>query len=168
MLRNFFWFVFIISIFYQLSINAFQLSGKKLSTFVHNKKVGVLMSTDDDQPTTSQAIIGVSGIVANVVTDYSLYILKSTGCGLPPGPYGLLGAAEGVSYLGVVGLLVWSVSTKLKTGKGLPAGPSGLLGASEGLSFLTVLGGLIVAGLNLQQYGYLPGFLPDGNCYGGP
>jgi hypothetical protein len=48
-------------------------------------------------------------------------------------------AAEGISYLGVYGLVAWSVYTKVSTGSGLPAGPSGLLGAVEGFSYLTVL-----------------------------
>ncbi len=40
------------------------------------------------------------------------------GCGLPPGPSGLLGAAEGVSYLVVGGVVLWSLATKLSTGRG--------------------------------------------------
>jgi hypothetical protein len=51
----------------------------------------------------------------------------------------LLACAEGISYLGVYGLVAWSLYTKATTGSGLPAGPSGLLGAVEGFSFLTVL-----------------------------
>jgi hypothetical protein len=92
--------------------------------------------------------------------------LKTTGCGLPAGPFGLEGALEGFSYLGIVGILLWSLSTKIRTGSGLPAGPSGLLGAAEGLTYLTVLGGLVIGGLNIVEYGYLPGFLPDDNCPG--
>jgi len=42
------------------------------------------------------------------------------------GPGGLLGALEGISYLFVVGLVGWSVFTKVKTGSGLPAGPGGV------------------------------------------
>jgi hypothetical protein len=41
-----------------------------------------------------------------LICDYSLYVLKTTSCGLPPGPFGLLGAGEGVSYLVVIGLLL--------------------------------------------------------------
>lgn len=44
------------------------------------------------------------------------------GCGLPPGPGGLLGAAEGVSYLLVVGTVIWSGFTRARTGRGLPPG----------------------------------------------
>ena len=48
--------------------------------------------------------------------------LLSAGCGLPPGPGGLLGAAEGVAYLTVAALAVWSLASKLFTGRGLPQG----------------------------------------------
>ena len=130
--------------------------------------------------------IGTAGIVSNMICVYSLYVLKTTGCGLPPGPFGryifiillllfsyypqslsgLEGAAEGISYLAVVGLFGWSLTKKIKTGSGLPVGKFGLLGGAEGLTFLTVLGGLAIAGLNLQEYGFLPGFLPNDQCFG--
>ncbi|XWS33748.1 hypothetical protein CRYUN_Cryun22dG0110100 [Craigia yunnanensis] len=79
------------------------------------------------------------GLVANPVIAWSLYTLKTTGCGLPPGPGGSIGALEGVSYLVVVGIVGWSLYTITKTGSGLPNGPFGLLGAVEGLSFLSLL-----------------------------
>jgi hypothetical protein len=109
---------------------------------------------------------GTLGSAANVVTLYSLYVLRTTGCGLPPGFLGLEGAAEGISYLIVVGIFGWSAITKVQTGSGLPAGPLGLLGLAEGLSFLTVFGGIGVALLNLVTYNFLPGFLPSPQCYG--
>ena len=46
----------------------------------------------------------------------------SAGCGLPPGPNGLWGAVEGVSYLVVGGFVVWSLGRRLRYGKGLPTG----------------------------------------------
>jgi hypothetical protein len=39
------------------------------------------------------------GLVANPVMLFSEYTLKTTGEGIPPGPGGLYGAVEGVSYL---------------------------------------------------------------------
>lgn len=54
---------------------------------------------------------------------------------------------------------------KVKTGSGLPAGPGGLLGAAEGLSYLTILGGIVIAGLNVVDFGFLPGFLPNDKCF---
>ncbi|KAL4859968.1 hypothetical protein ACK3TF_000201 [Chlorella vulgaris] len=90
----------------------------------------------------------------------------AVGCGLPPGPSGLLGAAEGISYLVVGGIVVWSLARKLGSGSGLPPGPAGLLGAAEGGSWLAALSGLVVLGLQWQAYGYFPSALPDSNCFG--
>ena len=67
------------------------------------------------------------------------------------------GALEGISYLQLLGLVGWSVYTKVKTGKGLPSGPSGLIGAAEGLSYLTVLVAMGVFGFELVTKGSLPG-----------
>ena len=36
------------------------------------------------------------------------------------GPGGALGALEGVSYLVVAGVFLWSIAKKIKTGTGLP------------------------------------------------
>ncbi len=72
---------------------------------------------------------------------------------------GLYGAAEGISYLAILGIVGWSLATKARTGSGLPAGPSGLLGAVEGFSYLTLLVSIVVFGLQFLQKGSLPGAL---------
>jgi hypothetical protein len=107
-----------------------------------------------------QTLLGVVGTVAGLVTLYSEYTLKTTGCGLPAGPFGLVGGIEGVSYLGVVGFAGVSLYKKLKTGSGLPAGPGGLLGAAEGLSFSAILAGVVVLGFQITDYGYIPNAVP--------
>ena len=86
--------------------------------------------------------------------------MKTTGCGLPAGPFGLIGAAEGISYLVVIGFVAASILNKVTSGSGLPAGPGGLLGAAEGLSFLTAALGLIVLFFQLTNFGYLPEAVP--------
>ncbi|KMZ74672.1 hypothetical protein ZOSMA_123G00200 [Zostera marina] len=108
----------------------------------------------------------VGGLVANPVIGASLFKLKTTGCGLPPGPGGALGALEGVSYLVVAGIVGWSAYTKVKTGSGLPNGPFGLLGAVEGLAYLTVLAIAVVFGLQFLDMGFIPGPLPGDQCFG--
>ena len=108
----------------------------------------------------------VSGLVANPVIVWSLFTLKTTGCGLPPGPGGALGALEGISYLAIVAIIGWSIYTKSKTGSGLPPGPFGLLGAVEGLSYLSILAIAIVFGLQYLDYGYIPSATPDERCFG--
>ncbi|KAG6542327.1 hypothetical protein Mapa_016252 [Marchantia paleacea] len=106
------------------------------------------------------------GLVAVPVVAWSLYTLKTTGCGLPPGPGGAIGALEGVSYLAILGVIGWSIYTKVKTGAGLPNGPFGLLGAVEGLSYLAFLVILVVFGLQALDYGFIPGPLPGEQCFG--
>eukprot|EP00977_Amphora_coffeiformis_P008956 scaffold2029_cov181-Amphora_coffeaeformis.AAC.5 len=119
---------------------------------------------DDNMVTISnesdQIILGVFGTVASLIVFGSEYVLATTGCGLPAGPLGLFGLAEGVSYLGVVGLVGFSLVKKVKTGCGLPAGPGGLLGAAEGLSFFAIAAGLVVLVLQVTNYGYIPNAVP--------
>ncbi len=91
----------------------------------------------------------------------SEYVLKTTGCGLPAGPLGLIGAAEGISYLGVTALACFSIYTKVKTGSGLPAGPKGILGLAEGLSFLALAVGVAVLAFQVLDYGYIPNAVPS-------
>ena len=121
---------------------------------------------EDEVLTAVETAALVAGLVATPVTLYSEFVLKTTGCGLPPGPAGSLGALEGVSYLVVVGILGLSASAKASTGSGLKAGPYGLLGAVEGLAFLALLAGLVVAGATIADTGGLPSPLPDARCFG--
>lgn len=109
---------------------------------------------------------GAGGTLAAGVCAWSTFTLKTTGCGLPPGPGGALGALEGVSFLALLGVIGWSAYTKVKTGEGLPPGPYGLLGAAEGLSYLVLLAYIVVLGINYVQLGYIPGAVPDNNCFG--
>lgn len=126
--------------------------------------------TGDDVSTNGvpETLAIAGGLIANPVIGWSLYTLKTTGCGLPPGPGGSIGALEGVSYLVVVGIVGWSLYTKNKTGSGLPNGPFGLLGAVEGLSYLSLLGILVVFGLQFYQQGFIPGPVPvpGDQCFG--
>jgi hypothetical protein len=123
-------------------------------------------TSNDDDDFNGSALIGGAGVIANVFCDYSLYVLKTTGCGLPAGPFGLEGAGEGISYLGIVGIFGWSLFKKVTTGSGLPAGKFGLLGAAEGLTFLTVIAGIAIGYFTQVDYGSLPGFLPNDRCFG--
>ncbi|KAL4440120.1 hypothetical protein ABPG75_003121 [Micractinium tetrahymenae] len=107
----------------------------------------VRAAASEDVGTAGKAAIAL-GLLANPICLWSEYTLKTTGAGLPPGPGGALGAAEGVSYLVILGIVGWSLATKVQTGSGLPAGPAGLLGAVEGFSYLSLLAGIVVFGLN--------------------
>ena len=125
--------------------------------FARRSSPAVCSASGDEQPLAAAA---TARLVANVVVFVSLYFVATTGGGLPAGPFGLLGAAEGVSYLVVVGFVGAALRSKLSTGAGLPSGPAGLLGAAEGLSFLSVVGGLAVLALLVAQQGCVPNALP--------
>ncbi|KAF9678337.1 hypothetical protein SADUNF_Sadunf07G0024500 [Salix dunnii] len=130
------------------------------------KIVGMAKETTDRGNGIVEKVAIAGGLVSTPVIAWSLYTLKTTGCGLPPGPGGSIGALEGVSYLAVVGIIGWSLYTKAKTGSGLPSGPFGLLGAVEGLSYLSLLAILVVFGLQFLEKGSIPGPLPSDQCFG--
>ena len=69
----------------------------------------MLMATSD------QLVLGMGGTIAALVMMYSEFVLSQTGCGLPAGPFGLVGAVEGLSYLSVVGLGGYSLYQKITT-----------------------------------------------------
>ncbi|KAH6797115.1 anti-muellerian hormone type-2 receptor [Perilla frutescens var. hirtella] len=128
------------------------------------KVQGMAKESGEGSGVEAAAIVG--GLVATPVIGWSLYTLKTTGCGLPPGPGGSIGALEGVSYLVVVGIVAWSLYTKTKTGSGLPNGPFALLGAVEGLSYLSLLAIILVFALQFFEQGSIPGPLPTDQCFG--
>lgn len=108
----------------------------------------------------SSTLLGITGLIASSTVLYSESVLFNTGCGLPAGPFGLVGAIEGISYLGVVGLVGYSLYTKISTGSGLPAGKGGLLGAAEGVAYLAALAGILVLIAQITNYGYIPNAVP--------
>ncbi|KAL2905576.1 Na(+)/H(+) antiporter subunit D1 [Bienertia sinuspersici] len=123
-------------------------------------------SNDTEEGGIAEKAAIAGGLISTPVIGWSLYTLKTTGCGLPPGPGGSIGALEGVSFLAVFGIVGWSLYTKTKTGSGLPNGPFGLLGAVEGLSYLSLVAIIVVFGLQFVQNGSIPGPLPGDQCFG--
>ncbi|KAK6922732.1 hypothetical protein RJ641_011036 [Dillenia turbinata] len=149
-----------------LNRNKFQRINRTPSTCPALRVVSMAKESSDSSSSIAETVAIVSGLVSTPVIGWSLYTLKTTGCGLPPGPGGSIGALEGVSYLAVVGIVGWSLYSKKKTGSGLPNGPFGLLGAVEGLSYLSLLAILVVFGLQFYEKGYIPGPLPADQCFG--
>jgi len=84
------------------------------------------------------ALLVLCGIAVPAVS-CSVFQVARTGCGLPPGPYGLFGAAEGLGFLTLAALVGYSIRKKFSTGSGLVPGPYGLLGAAEGMAYLLLL-----------------------------
>ncbi|EJK50056.1 hypothetical protein THAOC_31013 [Thalassiosira oceanica] len=103
-----------------------------------------------------QTTLAVVGKFSSVI----MSVLFSTGCGLPAGPFGLVGAVEGVSYLATVSLVGYSLYTRVTTGKGLPDGPGKLLWAAEGLAYLALLAGAFVLYSQITNYGFIPNAVP--------
>jgi len=101
-------------------------------------------ATSEAPPGFFSGFSAAAGLAANPVVFLSLYDVAASGTGLDPGPYGLVGALEGVSFLVVASFVVASAYSKVTTGSGLPAGPLGLLGLAEGLTFLSLIGALLV------------------------
>lgn len=61
---------------------------------VSARSTAVLCSAPQQQATLA---ISVLGLASQPIMWWSLFTLKTTGCGLPAGPFGLIGAAEGIS-----------------------------------------------------------------------
>lgn len=110
--------------------------------------------------TQNEGFLAPLGLVASIIMLYSEFVLSQTGCGLPAGPAGLVGATEGLSYLTVLLIVSLSIYSKVTTGKGLPPGPNALLGGAEGLSFLAVAAGLVVLVLQITNFGFIPNAIP--------
>lgn len=73
----------------------------------------------------------------------------AVGCGLPPGPYGLLGAAEGISYLAVLGFAGTGLAYRGTSGgkRGLP----GALAVPEVMAYGALAAGLLVLASQVRQ-----------------
>lgn len=153
-----------------LPSKTFRLAHRRAGLQLHAPVKVLCMAKESSDDTSGGGVTEIAaiagGLVSTPVIGWSLYTLKTTGCGLPPGPGGSIGALEGVSYLAVVGIVAWSAYTKAKTGSGLPNGPFGLLGAVEGLSYLALLAIVVVFGLQFVEQGSIPGPLPGDQCFG--
>ncbi|CAD7701042.1 unnamed protein product, partial [Ostreobium quekettii] len=95
-------------------------------------------------------VVTVGGLVSVPIMAWSLFALRTTGCGLPPGPGGLLGGLEGVSYLAVVAIAGRSLMQRVSSSADsevLPTSPAGVLGLVETLSYAALLAGVVVFAL---------------------
>jgi len=97
-------------------------------------------------------ILGSVGAISQPVVWVSLFFVATTGGGLPAGPFGLLGAVEGLAYLSVVGLVIRRIIVGNKT--------SGVLGTAENLSLLTIGASLLVLASLIAQQGCIPNAKP--------
>jgi len=111
----------------------------------------------------SSSLGGILGSIASIVVLRSEFVLKTTGCGLPAGPFGIVGAVEGLSYLGVVATCLTTVIGYFSTED---AGSSGgenkdiATTVATALSFTAVGIGVAVLAFQLTDYGYIPNAVP--------
>lgn len=117
---------------------------------------------EDDNNFNTDGSIDIGGILgsfASIVVLYSEFVLKTTGCGLPAGPFGLVGAVEGVSYLGVVATCA-TAAVDYFSEDGLEGSekPTRRLATALGLSAAVV--GITVLAFQVLDYGYIPNAVP--------
>lgn len=111
------------------------------------------MSSKDDNDSLPNNAISVVGLIAQPVVWLSLYNVATIGAGLPAGPFGLVGAVEGLSYLVIVGL-VGSVLYRNIQSSDSP------IGTTEKLSCVTLAAGLVVLASLIVQQGCVPNAKP--------
>lgn len=58
------------------------------------RSAAIECSAPQQQATLAASVLGLA---SQPIMWWSLFTLKTTGCGLPAGPFGLIGAAEGIS-----------------------------------------------------------------------
>eukprot|EP00581_Thalassiosira_minuscula_P014396 CAMPEP_0183731262 /NCGR_PEP_ID=MMETSP0737-20130205/34888_1 /TAXON_ID=385413 /ORGANISM="Thalassiosira miniscula, Strain CCMP1093" /LENGTH=198 /DNA_ID=CAMNT_0025963953 /DNA_START=8 /DNA_END=604 /DNA_ORIENTATION=- len=118
--------------------------GRKSYSPLHGQNQG------GDSSEEESSILDTVGLVSQPIVWVSLYSVVTTGAGLPSGPFGLLGAVEGLSYLLVLGFALASFgrisSIKLKL--------------VESLSWLTLGAGLLSLGALVAQQGCVPNAKP--------
>jgi len=141
-------------------ISAFIVPPMKLMTTKNKNFYHKTLLSSSESNSIPASPLPKPAVLANGFVLYSLFVLKTTGCGLPPGPFGLEGAAEGISYTTIV------VIAALKVKNFLVDSVKKEWSIGEILSFTSIGIGVVVAILNLQQYGFLPGFLPNEKCFG--
>ena len=129
----------------------------------------------------------IGSIAAAMVVLRSEFVLKTTGCGLPAGPYGVVGAMEGLSYVVVVLTCATAIANYVSS-SAATAAPAvvvkrGVDGVDDensssssartsstiasttkliaiALSSTAILVGLVVVVFQVLDYGYIPNAVP--------
>ena len=102
---------------------------------------------------TKQNVAGdVVSVSASSVVLYSEWTLSQTGCGLPAGPYGIVGGIEGISYLLVVAVAAQTILFSSNKNKEISVGFIS--------SMTSILIGILVLVGQVTNYGYIPNAVP--------
>lgn len=103
------------------------------------KDDGKVLDPSSPAGTVGAAAVSLAVIPYIPLSLYSSYVLVTTGSGLPAGPNGVYGAAEGFATLTVFLVSLWSLVSFATRARGLPEGPLSLLGVAQFGSYLAVL-----------------------------
>ena len=127
----------------------------------NNKKSEPTSSSSSSTTTTSPIWWAQVGLLAQPIVWISLFCVSTTGGGLPEGPYGLVGALEGLSYLTVVG---WAAAALFWTNQPSAAAAAAAAAAevtlSKRLSLFTIGIGLWVLVQLVTDQGCVPNAKP--------
>ena len=89
----------------------------------------------------------------------SEFVLKTTGCGLPAGPFGIVGAIEGVSYLGVVATCA-AAAVDYFSEDGVEGSDNLTRRLATVLAGSAAVAGIAVLVFQVTDYGYIPNAVP--------
>ena len=140
-------------------IERFPIESPYSSLSPKKREYSLLMSSDEGEqdlsPTTE--VLGVVGLGAQPIVWVSLFFVATTGAGLPAGPFGLLGALEGISYLIVIGLLS---SSALGTFEDSGSPSNDLLTRAKRVSLITIIAALLTFASLAVNQGCIPNAKP--------
>jgi hypothetical protein len=117
---------------------------------------GPLFMSDDKDSETVIPLIGAAGLISQPIVWISLYFVKTTGAGLPSGPFGLVGGLEGLGYLAVLILAAAPVWRNV-TGDGID---DDIVRSAEKLSILTLFVALMTLFSLIVDQGCIPNAKP--------
>lgn len=113
-------------------------------------------ANNDREPSSASSILDKVGLISQPIVWISLVSVGTTGGGLPAGPFGLVGAMEGLAYLTVVGwggVALWNQIRADGTRTSTEA-------VSEKLSLVTIGIGLLVLVKLVTDQGCVPNAKP--------
>ena len=126
-----------------------------------NVRLHMKLTNDDSKPNNNSLVSAIS-VGAQPIVWISLATVATTGAGLPPGPLGLLGASEGVSYL-IMLALVGKVVYQNIVGDGdriVATSSNNSSELAERLAIFSLALGLLVLASLVEKQGCVPNAKP--------
>lgn len=143
------------------------LENARRVTIVAPTTTGVLLNFGNNEESSSSSfgplldqMKTAIGLISQPVVWTSLFFVATTGAGFPAGPFGLLGALEGLSYLVIVGTVSSSVYRKITNEDESFASRSRLSLMVEPLSYATLFVGILTLASLAVQQGCVPNAKP--------